>query len=155
MKMSSEIELLELDSVPIASVAADITMDQMAQFFDSAYGRVVEAVTSQGRTLTGPALALYRRPPSDTVELEAGFPTDQPIDPVGDVLASSLPAGRAVRLSHHGGYDGLADAWGRLITWVLENGYAPTGTSWEVYVTEPTPTMDPDELLTELYCQVL
>ncbi|MGP9723634.1 hypothetical protein ACT3SZ_06420 [Corynebacterium sp. AOP40-9SA-29] len=43
-----------------------------------------------------------------------------------------------------GNYDLLADAFAQVISWAQSQGLTPTGTSWEQYLTEPTPDGDPD-----------
>jgi effector-binding domain-containing protein len=51
---------------------------------------------------------------------------------------------------HAGGFDGLAAAWQRLFAWVGQHGMTPAGVFWEVYLTVPSPGMDPAGLRTEL-----
>ena len=79
-----------------------------------------------------------------------GFVTDAPVTPTGAVTASVLPAGRIARGVHSGSFDGLGDAWGALIGAVAADGLTPGSTMWEVYLTEPSPDMDPADLRTEL-----
>ena len=62
----------------------------------------------------------------------------------------SLPAGRAARLVHHGSYDELGSSWERLARWMRDQRLEPAAFFWEVYVTEPSPDMDPADLRTEL-----
>jgi effector-binding domain-containing protein len=69
----------------------------------------------------------------------------------GEVVASSLPGGDVARLSHLGSYDRLSESWGRLGTWIGEQGRRPGPRFWEVYVTEPTPEADPASMRTDLY----
>lgn len=145
-----EPELVTLEEAPTAVIRGTVPMDRLGTFFDGAFGRLPRAITEQGARVVGPAFARYFGPPGDTVELEVGFPTDRPVDDSGDVVASSLPAGRAARLVHEGSYDGLSASWERLGTWVQQQGLVGDGAFWEVYVTEPSPDMDPAELRTEL-----
>ena len=65
-----------------------------------------------------------------------------------------MPGGRVAHLLHVGGYDGLSESWQRLRTWVDDEGLTAGDTFWEVYLTQPTPDMDPAELCTELYWSV-
>ena len=67
---------------------------------------------------------------------------------------SPRSGGRVARTVHAGGYDGLGEAWGSLIGWAAEQGLAPTGEMWEVYLTEPTPDGDPADNRTELNLQL-
>ena len=51
---------------------------------------------------------------------------------------------------HAGSFDTLSSAWERLGSWINDQGLTPTQVYWEVYLTEPTPDMDPADLRTEL-----
>ena len=63
--------------------------------------------------------------------------------------ARSRPAACA-RLVHLGSYDRLVASWERLGSWMGEHGLTPGPVLWEVYVTEPSPDMDPADLRSEL-----
>ena len=54
------------------------------------------------------------------------------------------------RLVHEGSFDQLGSSWGRLAEWIAAAGTAPGEDFWEVYVTEPSPDMNPVDLRTEL-----
>jgi effector-binding domain-containing protein len=143
-------ELLTVEPRTTAAVKGTISPKEIADFFDRSYAVLREAIAAQGVSIAGPAFALYRGIPDDTMDLEVGYPTDRAIEPDGSAEASGLPGGRVVRLVHAGSYDGLAEAWQRLGGWVAKQGLIPGETYWEVYVTEPTPDMDPADLRTEL-----
>lgn len=145
-----EPELIDVPATTTAVIAGVVPMSELRSFFDGSFGAIASAVGGQGVAITGPALALYHGPPTDTVDLEVGFPTDSPVEPDGDVRPGALPAGRVARLVHEGGYDQLGDSWGRLGAWIGEQGLTPGPVLWEVYVTEPTPDTDPATLRTEL-----
>jgi effector-binding domain-containing protein len=51
---------------------------------------------------------------------------------------------------HHGSYDQLTAAWAQLEAWMREHDLEPAPSSWEVYLTEPSPDMDPADLRTQL-----
>lgn len=136
---------------PTAVVRGSVGMDQITAFYDSAYGAVAQALAQQGAEPAGAAFGFYLSIPTETFELEAGFPTAAPITSSGEVVASELPAGEVARAVHMGGYDSLGDSWDALMGWVTEQGRVPEGRMWEVYVTEPSPEMDPATLRTELY----
>ena len=59
-------------------------------------------------------------------------------------------AGGSPRLVHEGSFDELGSSWGRLGQWIAAAGLTPGEDMWEVYVTEPSPDMDPADLRTEL-----
>ena len=148
--MSTTPEIVELAPVTAAVVAGEVPVAELPSFFDRAFSTLAQVTAAQGVALVGAAFARYDGPPPDVARLEVGFPTETAVRPEGDVHPGSLPGGRAARVEHHGGYDGLGGAWGALAAWIAEQGHTPSAVLWEVYVTEPSPEMDPAELVTEL-----
>lgn len=131
-----------------------VRIDELSRLFDAGY----PALASSGATLTGPAFAVYRGDPSATFDLDIGFPVAEPLaEPVvvGDltVEASELPGGRLFGLTHVGPYDRLSESWGRLAQAAGERGLRMSS-FFEVYVTEPSPEVDPATLRTDLFLVV-
>ena len=127
-----------------------IVMTELAPFFDASFGTLGAAIGAGDVTPLSASFAFYPAMPTDVADLEVGFVTDRPVEESGDVVSSTLPAGRIVRSVYAGGFDGLSDAWGALMAWTAGQGLTPAGQFWEVYLTEPSPEMDPADLRTEL-----
>ena len=147
-------ELIDLDSTTTAVIRGVVPMSELANFFDRSFPTLATVTAAQGVAITGPAYALYHGFPGETVDLEAGFPTARAVDPADGVEPGSLPAGRAGRVVHEGSYEQLSTSWERLRGWLADEGHEPGPDFWEVYVTEPSPDMDPADLRTELYWPV-
>ena len=143
-------ELVTVRPVTTAVVRGTISSEEVTDFFDRSFGVLGGALAAQGVTPTGPAYALYRRVPDETMDLEVGFPVDRAIEPDGAAEAGERPGGQVARLVYAGSFDGLTDAWQRLGRWIGEQGLTPGEPFWEVYLTEPSPDMDPADLRTEL-----
>jgi effector-binding domain-containing protein len=143
-------ELVTVEPTTTAVVRGTISSEEVTDFFDRSFSVLREAIAAQGVSPTGPAFGFYRGMPDETMDLEVGFPTDRPIEPDGSAEAGELPGGQVARLVHTGSYDGLGGAWQRLGAWIAEQGLTPGETYWEVYLTEPSPDMDPADLRTEL-----
>lgn len=152
-----ETAVATVETVPTAVVrATDYPMAEMSTLFDQAFQALFPALAAAGISPVGPPFSLHHRMPTDTSDLEVGIPIDRPLDaPIeaGGVRIepSSLPAGDVATRSYLGGYEGLGEAWGAFMTSVVEAGRAPAFPFWEVYVTEPTPDIDPATLRTDLY----
>jgi len=142
--------LVTVEPATTAVIRRVVATDRIGEFFDSAFRSIAATAPGQDARIAGPAFALYHGMPADTVDLEVGFPTVRPVEPVGEVTPGLLPGGRVARAVHAGGYDGLGAAWQQLGAWIGEQGGAPGAVFWEVYVTEPNPQMDPADLRTEL-----
>ncbi len=143
-------ELVDLNEASTAVIHGVVPMAEIADFFDLSFSELATVLDRQAIVPTGPAFARYAGPPGETADLEVGHPVRGSVVPEGQVHPSSLPAGRAARLVHAGGYDQLGETWGRLGAWITEQNLVPGAVLWEVYVTEPNPDMDPRDLRTEL-----
>ncbi len=148
---AGEPTLVTVEPTTTAVVRGAVPPDQLRDFFDRAFQVLGEVIAAQPVTITGPAFSRYRGPlDEDTTDLEVGFTTDRPIAAEGSAEAGSLPGGRVARLVHPGPFDQLSDAWHRLADWIDTAGLTPGPDRWEVYLTEPSPEMDPADLRTEL-----
>ncbi len=162
------VRLYAAPAVPTAVIRAEaVPMATIGEFFDAAFGRAFPALFAEGITPVAAAFALYTRV-SDGAEAEAdleiGFPLAEPLlrphdgEPLGvdglRVVSSELPAGEIAVTSYLGSYDGLGEAWGRFLGEISALGRAPGIPFWEVYVTNPSPDLDPAILRTDLFCRV-
>lgn len=150
MSDTDQFELIDHDRQVTAVVRGVVPVAELPPFFDRSFGELGRVLGDQGMTPRSAAFALYHGAPTDVADLEVGFATDAPVTPAGDVVVGSLPAGRVARSVHAGSFDGLGDAWGALMARIVERGLTPGSSMWEVYLTEPSPDMDPAALRTEL-----
>lgn len=142
--------IVEVEPVTAAVVRGTVPVAELPAFFDRSFSALAQAVQAQGLAITGPAYARYFGPPAEQADLEVGFPVAVAVEPDGDVQPGTLPGGRVARVEHHGSFDDLGSSWGTLASWIAAQGERPSATLWEVYVTEPSPDMDPADLVTEL-----
>lgn len=142
--------LTNLAPATTAVVREVVAMAELPAFYDRAFAELPQAIAAQGVGIVGPAFGFYHGIPGETVDLETGLPTDRAVETDGAVHAGALPGGRMARLVHAGSFDGLGAAWERLGAWIGEQGLTPGNEFWEVYLTEPSPEMDPRDLRTEL-----
>lgn len=138
----------------------DLPMSNIQNFMDSAFTTLGAAIGEGLFVPAGPAFARYEAPPAQTVTLQLGFPVDSPLAEPSQrdqhsIIPSSLPAGRLAIARHLGSYDGLGASWGQLMEWIQSNNLQPQVPFWEAYDTEPTPDMDPEDLVTGLAVPVL
>jgi effector-binding domain-containing protein len=146
----TEPALVNLDPATTAVIRGVVSMAGLPDFFDASFRALAETFAAQRIGVLSPAFGLYHGVPGETLDLEVGFVTDRAVEPEGDVVVSSLPGGRAGRLTHFGSFDGLGSSWQRLHSWIEAQGLSPQPRRWEFYVTKPSPEMDPRDLCTEL-----
>ena len=148
---AGEPTLVTVEPATTAVVRGTVSADELRDFFDQSFQVLGEVLTNQQVSITGAAFSRYQGEfDEEPIDLEVGFTTDRSIAADGSAEAGELPGGRVARLVHAGSFDGLGDSWQRLADWIGAADLAPGDDRWEVYLTEPSPEMDPSELRTEL-----
>ena len=119
-----------------------VTLEQLPAIFDAGFKKLALC------NPIGPGFAVYLGDPQVTFDLVIGFPIAGRVSLDG-VDQGEFPSGRALVLSHIGGYDGLGAAWGRLMSSYVERSSGTARLVAEVYVTDPSVTKA-DVLRTDL-----
>lgn len=142
-------EIVSLDTQPAAVVRGRLPMDELPDFFGRAFGAVIETLTAQGVSPSGPPFGFYPSPPGEVVEVQAGFPIAAPLEPTGEVEVIELPGGRAVTTMHVGPYDALDHTYHELMAWMTSQAVTPATAMWESYLSDPG-LEPPDQWRTEI-----
>ena len=142
-------EIVERDAQAAAVVRGRVPLGELPDFFGRAYGAVMEALSAQGVSPTGPPFGFYPSQPGEVVEVHAGFPVAGPVETSGEVVAMELPAGRVVTTVHVGPYDTLDSTYTELQSWMTEQRIKPAAQMWEIYVSDPA-VEPPDQWRTEI-----
>lgn len=150
----TDIELTQHREQDTAVVHDRIPIAEIKQFFDRALPAVMAALTSRGSHPVGPPFAKYFGMPTDTVELEVGFPVDHAVVAADGVTPSTLPEGPAVRAEHVGPYESLAQTYDAIAAWMKDEGLEPADAMWEVYLSDPSQQPDPATWRTEVWWPV-
>jgi effector-binding domain-containing protein len=111
---------------------------------------VMAAVAAQGLTPAGPWFTHHLRRPTDTFDFEICVPVSTGATAMVRVKPGLWPATTVARTIYHGGYEGLAAAWGEFLAWVAANGHTPAADLWERYLVGPETSPDPTQWRTEL-----
>lgn len=150
-----EFELVTRAEQPTAVVHEKVPMKELPQFFARAYGQVFGAMQAEGLTPAGPPFALYFGMPTDTVEVEAGFPVSEKLEAQrGAVLPGTLPGGRCVHGLHLGPYETMKKTYDELWKWAGEKQLRPHAEMWESYLSDPKAEPDPTRWRTEIFWPV-
>lgn len=160
MDTLTDLQVIDFPGFPTVVVrgTGQVT-SQLHTFMDAAFSALGASAGRGLFTPAGPAFSKYEGLGEDgldqTVDLEVGFPVDVPLAEAVEVDGvrlepSSLPASRLGIARHHGPYDGLGQAWSAFLAALREAGHQPGQVCWEAYDTEPTPDMDPADLVTGL-----
>ncbi|HJV98314.1 MAG TPA: GyrI-like domain-containing protein [Arthrobacter sp.] len=128
---------------PTAVVHEHVPMAALTEFFGRAFGAVMAAAQAQNVQLAGPPFALYRGMPAETVDVEAGFPVNAGFTDAQGVAKGILPEADAFEAIHLGPYDTLGDTYGAIQERMRADGFTPSDTMWEYYLSDPATEPDP------------
>lgn len=148
--MAYEIDIQELQAQPTLIIRAKTTPSEIAAVLSRLFGRVLAYAHKSGAEIVGQPFTRYLAFDDKTVELEAGMAIAAPVEGHGEIVADLLPAGPAAITVHVGPYSRLAEAHVAMSEWLDEQGREPAGPPWEIYVTDPRHTSDPDEWKTQI-----
>jgi effector-binding domain-containing protein len=135
--MPYEIELKELPDRYVVTARTTTTPDNIGEAFQELLPEVDAEILNAGVRPTGPPFAIYHVYQQDTVDMELGFPVDEPVPTTGRVIGRELEASPAAVTFHHGPYESLGQAYRAVEAWMRENGREASGPPWEVYWTGP------------------
>jgi effector-binding domain-containing protein len=136
MKVTHEIDLVELTAQPAAVVRGHVAAPGLPEFLSAAFADVLRALAEQGLEPAGPPFGRYS-PHDDGFAVEAGFPATGAVRPSGRVWGIELPGGTAAQVLHRGDYATVATAYGALEQWLADHGYVHAGRPWESYLDGP------------------
>ncbi|MFJ5860222.1 GyrI-like domain-containing protein [Pseudarthrobacter sp. NPDC092439] len=135
---------------PAAVLRERVPMSALTEFFGRAFGAVMAATQKQGVFPAGPPFARYRGMPTDTVDVEAGFPIADPFTGADGVQTVVLPGGDAFEAIHIGPYDTLGETYGAIQQRMHAEGLTPSDSMWEYYLTDPEKEPDPAKWQTKV-----
>lgn len=145
-----EPRMIHCSAQPAAVLREQVPMSALTEFFGRAFGTVMAAAQAQNVELAGPPFALYRGTPTQTVDVEAGFPIIGTFNSTEGVVASTLPEAQAVEAIHVGPYDTLEKTYGVIQQLMKTQGLSPSETMWEYYLNGPETEPDPSKWETQV-----
>lgn len=142
--------VLSTDATDIALIPLVIPRAEMAAHLPPALEELFAALDAQHITPTGAWFAHHTELPATHFHFRACVPTASPIHPAGRVEAGFLPPLTVARATYRGPYGNLPRAWAEFRAWTVAQ-QLPTDTQViERYTVNPSHTLNPDELVTEL-----
>ncbi len=147
--MSYQFEIQEQPARPALSIRARTPAQALPQVIAEAIGTIMAYLDSLGERPSGASFVAYHNRDMNDLDIEIGFLVTRPLLGNDRVQASELPRGKVATCLFVGPYSEMAPAYAALAAWVKEQGYEPTGTSYEFYFDDPSRT-PAAELRTEI-----
>jgi effector-binding domain-containing protein len=121
------------ESQPVLSIRTTVPLDQLAQAQGEKLSELWRLLQARGLATVGPPFVRYHAIGETETDVEVGMPVGESATGEDRIEAGALPGGPAISTWHAGGHDSLGEAYGRLSTWLDENGREAAGPAWEVY----------------------
>lgn len=141
---------IEIKHSPEMNVLANRAMmgvDEFGKYYGTLFGRVPkEQVTPTGLNGARYYDDEFNHKSSD-IEVFIGIQEKDRADVV------MQPCECAVTV-HHGGYSTLSEAYGAIVSWIIENGYEIAGAPFDLYLKTQFDSLSPEDWVTEVYFPV-
>ena len=136
---------------PVLVARRRVRRTEIARALGELLGSVFVHAQRAGGAIAGQPFTRYLEWGPALVSIESGLPVATPVKGEGEVLAETLPGGRAAFTTHMGPYEQLFDAHAAVQLWIEENAHRSAGAPWEVYVTDPADHPDPKDWRTDIF----
>lgn len=131
--MTVEVTVRTVEPTPTAVVVAATTWAE----FPTTWGPMLDQVwrllrggAPEGLYEQGHNVMFYK---DDVPNVEIGVQVTGAFDPVGPVVASTLPGGLVATATHTGPIGEIGDTHRAVREWSAANGYTIAGPRWEIY----------------------
>lgn len=133
-------KVIQQPEQPVLSIRTTIAVQDMPTVLGQAFGAIMAQIQSLGEYPAGMPFVAYYNMDMQALDIEIGFPTARSLPGKGEVQPSAIPAGPAATCEYTGPYEELEVPYEALKAWVVEQGYEPTGISYEYYLNGPEDT---------------
>jgi effector-binding domain-containing protein len=147
-KPSSEVSIVAVEIRSTAVVRVASPMSELMGAHTTAHAKLKSALPDLDAGEVCLRATLWYPPKDGVLTMEPGRIVQRSFKPVGEVVPSELPGGRAAQLHFRGPWHALPGAWARLFAWTAEQKLALAGTNWEIYAEE---AKDPNGQEARLY----
>jgi effector-binding domain-containing protein len=132
MNANYDVRIVTTQATPTAVVAATTTWQEFPRLWRPMLDDVWAFLHDESTTVykDGHNVMLYK---DGVPNVEVGVMVTASFSPVGRVIPSTLPAGRAATTTHRGGPQLLGAAHDAVRAWCAANGHMLAGPSWEIY----------------------
>ena len=147
--MDFQCEIKEQSPQPTLSIRTRTPVDNLPQLLGESYGKIAAYLAELGFQPGGAPFAAYFNMDMQDLDVEIGFPVADPVPGKDDIQASQVPGGKLAFALHTGLYGEIGPAYEALTQFAKEQGYEPTGVSYEFYLNDPQET-SPGQLQTQI-----
>lgn len=157
---SSDVDGLEIVEIQLPEwyyigIKDSSDVNGISESMENNYGKLSQFMrANQLEFVTAPLASYYTWEPPHKVVYSSIIPVSKAIEGTDAIQAGTMPASKAIRVTHLGAYDGMEATWNAAYKYMGENGFKENGAPFEEYITDPSTTKDPSTLITHIYIPV-
>ena len=145
-------EIKTIEAQKALVMKADVPMSDISAKMGEIYQSTFSYVMQNNIQPAGPAIAVYYSwDPEGNIVFEAGVPVTGEVNGQGDILLKEYPEMKALTTLYTGSYEDMEPIYGELMEYIKDKELEWTGTTWEVYLTDPEKVKDPSMNKTLIY----
>lgn len=138
--MDFQCEIREHAAQPTLSVRTRTLINGLPALLGESYAKIKDYLAELGEAPAGAPFAAYYNMDLQDLDVEIGFPVTTFLEGKDDIQPSQVPGGKLGFALHTGRYGDIAPAYDTLTQFVKEQGYEPSGISFEFYLNDPQET---------------
>ena len=147
-------EPVQLTAAPLLVVTETAPLDAISKAYADGFGQIAKFMAKNKLHQAGAPLGIDDEMSPGSYKFEAGIPVDR-----GDVVSADgvrvvqSYAGKALKTTHVGAYEGLSKTHDQLLAYIAAHGYKPNGPTFSWFVDDPgnTPV---EKVRTEMYAPI-
>ncbi|WP_449603108.1 MerR family transcriptional regulator [Paenibacillus sp. Marseille-Q9583] len=146
-----EVQLVKTTPMLILFTRQMLSSDDYALGYGKYFSKLYETIATEKLTLLGTPITIYHSKEYNP----AGNDTEFAL-PIEEIVKGTreLREGLCAKSVYKGPYSELTSVYAKLTEWIENEGYEMVNSPYEKYITDPTHTTDPQDLVTEVYFPV-
>lgn len=147
---SYDIKEIELPEVQYLLVSGDVRPDDIGEFYDKNFGKIMGYMTENKVETTGHPTGLYNNWTDTLAKMSAAIPVASNVGGTDEIEFRKVEACKALQIDYYGSYEMTGDAHYAMDDFMTANGLEMAGDVREVYVTDPMNEPDTNKWLTQI-----
>jgi effector-binding domain-containing protein len=145
---------VDLTAVPVLLVSETAPLDGIAKAYADGFGQIGKFMAKNKLHQAGAPFGVDFEMKSGSFQFDAGIPVDRGDVPGADgVRAAQSYAGKALKTTHVGAYEGLSKTQRQLAAYMAVHGYTPKGSVISSFVDDPG-VIPMEKVRTEVYAPI-